>query len=144
GPEALKKIDLPILMAAAANDVVAPAIPEQMQPFSWLEADEKYLAVMSEASHFSLTAGEDTSVVSPLAQPGAEVLGNIVLGQYRDIGSGYFEALNTAFWHVYLREDLAYLPYLSDRYAHQLSADHVPDLRIVRELTLEGENGSGN
>ena len=137
GPEALKNIDLPILIAAAANDVIAPAIPEQIQLFSWLEADAKYLAVMSEASHFSLTAGEDTSVVSPLTQPGAEALENIVLGQYRDIGSGYFEALNTAFWHVYLREDLAYLPYLSDRYAHQLSEDHVPALRIVRELQLE-------
>ena len=128
---------MPILIAAAANDVIAPAIPEQIQLFSWLEADAKYLAVMSEASHFSLTAGEDTSVVSPLTQPGAEALENIVLGQYRDIGSGYFEAFNTAFWHVYLREDLAYLPYLSDRYAHQLSEDHVPALRNVREHQLE-------
>ncbi|MEM6451789.1 MAG: alpha/beta hydrolase [Cyanobacteria bacterium P01_D01_bin.105] len=137
GPEELEEVTLPILMASAANDVVAPAVTEQIQPFSWVGADEKYLAVMSDASHFSLMSGEDTSVVSPLTQPGAEAVADIVLGQYRDIGSGYFEALNLAFWNVYLRGDSSYLPYLSDRYAQQLSVDQIPSLNIVRESQLE-------
>lgn len=137
GPEELEKITLPTLIVSAANDVVAPAVTEQIRPFSWVGADEKYLAVMSDASHFSLTSGEDMSVVSPLTQPGAEAVADIVLGQYRDIGSGYFEALNLAFWNVYLRGDLAYLPYLSDRYAQQLSVDQVPSLNIVGESPLE-------
>ncbi|EDX86297.1 conserved hypothetical protein [Synechococcus sp. PCC 7335] len=144
GPEGFGEIDLPILIASAANDVIAPAVPEQIWPFSWVESDSKYLAVMSDASHFSLTSGGDTGVVSPLTQPGAEALINIVLGQYRDIGSRYLNALNLAFWQVYLQKDSTYLPYLSDRYAQQLSADYIPSLNIVEASQPEQLNTSNN
>ena len=143
GPEDLSEVDVPILMAVAADDVVAPALIEQVQPFFQLGTDEKYLAVMSNASHFSFISPEDTEIVSPLTQPGAEAIANIVLGDYREIGAEYMEALNLAFWKVQLEGDLTYLPYLSDRYAQQLSADQTPKLTLVREFEPETLAKSG-
>ncbi|MBE9060391.1 hypothetical protein [cf. Phormidesmis sp. LEGE 11477] len=137
GPEELQKVEVPLLMASAIDDVVALSLLEQIHPFSWLGSEEKYLAVMSDASHFFFTSGEDTDIVSPLTQPGAEALAEFVLGGYREVGSAYFEALNLAFWNVELKEDKAYLPYLSDRYAQQLSVDQVPTLSIVRDISDE-------
>ena len=137
GPEELSQIEIPILVAAAADDVVAPSLIEQIYPFPQLGSDEKYLAIMSNASHFSFISAEDTEIVSPLNQPGAEALANIVLGDYREIGSEYMEALNLAFWKVQLEEDSSYLPYLSDRYAQQLSANQTPKLTVVREFSAE-------
>lgn len=140
GPEELQKVEVPLLMASAINDVVAPSLLEQIQPFSWIGSEEKYLAVMSDASHFSFTSGEDTEVISPLTQPGAEALADFVIGGYREVGSAYFEALNLAFWNVELKGEAEYLPYLSDRYAQQLSADQIPKLTVVRELEEITEN----
>lgn len=135
GPEELQKVEVPLLMASALDDVVALSLLEQIYPFSWLGSEEKYLAVMSDASHFSFASGEDTDVVSPLTQPGAEALAEFVLGGYREVGSAYFEALNLAFWNVALKGNAAYLPYLSDRYAQQLSIDRVPMLSVVRDIS---------
>ena len=137
GPAELGQIKLPVLMVSAANDVVAPSVSEQIQPFAWLGSPEKYLAVMSDASHFSFMSGEDPNVVSPFTQPGAEAVADLVFGQYREIGAEYFEALNLAFWNVHLKGEAEYLPYLSDRYAQQLSDEHLPSLNLVREIQLD-------
>lgn len=134
GPEALSQIEIPVLMASAIDDVVAPALIEQIRPFSQLGSQEKYLAVMTEASHFSFISEEDSDIVSPLNQPGAEALAAIVLGGYREVGSEYMEALNLAFWKVHLEGDNSYLPYLSDRYTQQLSANQIPALTMVQNV----------
>lgn len=136
-PESLSQIEVPILMAAAADDVVAPTLIEQIRPFVQIGSEEKYLAVMSNASHFSFISKEDSEIISPLNQPGAEALANLVLGGHREIGAEYLEALNLAFWKVQLDGEAEYLPYLSDRYAQQLSADQIPQLTVVRELQPE-------
>lgn len=140
-PEDLGNIEIPLLMASAVNDVVAPSLLEQIRPFAWIGSEKKYLAIMSDASHFSFTSGEDTEIASPITQPGAEALEDFVVGGYRDIGSAYFEALNLAFWNVELKGEAKYLPYLSNRYAQQLSANQIPTLTVVRDISPEITNG---
>ena len=92
---------------------------------------------MADGSHFSFTPGEATGAISPLNQPGAEELAALVIGEYRDVGARYLQALNLAFWNVYLKEDTRYLPYLSARYGNQLSAEEPVPLTVVRQLTPE-------
>ena len=36
GPESMAQIEVPVLMMTASGDTVAPALPEQVIPFTWL------------------------------------------------------------------------------------------------------------
>ena len=136
GPNSLAQIQVPFMMVSASRDVVAPSVAEQVHPFFWLGSAEKYLAIMPEGSHFSLTPGPaESSAVSPLLQVEAQDLANIVIGEHRALGAEYFEALNLAFWMVHLRGDERYRPYLSARYAQQLSEGQPADIAFVEGLT---------
>ena len=128
GPEGISQIDIPMLLLAGSDDVVAPTAAEQIHPFIWAESEEKYLAVMSEGTHFTAKPG----------RPGGQ--GGIIslfVGENREIGTRYFKALNVAFWNVYLRGLNSYRSYLTARYGEQLSAGEPLALDIIRELSPE-------
>ncbi|NET36791.1 MAG: alpha/beta hydrolase [Cyanothece sp. SIO1E1] len=52
GPESMANIDIPLMLVAASQDVLAPTVEEQIHPFAWLTSPDKYLAVMDPANHY--------------------------------------------------------------------------------------------
>ncbi len=51
GPQGLAKVRIPVAIAAASDDVVASAVLEQVKPFSWMIAPERYLFVVRGVGH---------------------------------------------------------------------------------------------
>ncbi|MGP1373525.1 MAG: alpha/beta hydrolase [Almyronema sp.] len=119
GPEGLSQIETPVLLVAATSDTVAPALSEQIIPFTWLKTPDRYLLLMQNGTHFSTIArSENGSEVLPL--PGD------ILGVRPDIAQAYLEVISTVFFQTYLRQDPRYRPFLSSAFAAQLSQPPMP------------------
>jgi predicted dienelactone hydrolase len=128
GPEGMQAIDRPTFILAADNDFVAPAIAEQIYPFIWLRTPDKYLAVLSPASHLTVIDSILLGTASPLNE--------LLIGSSEGLGSQYTQALSVAFMQVYVKQQPGYQPYLNAAYADYLSQDSL-QLSLIRSLTIE-------
>ena len=128
GPEGMSKIDIPLLMTAGSQDLVAPVVTEQIHPFVWMESEPKYLALFKPGTHFA--TGE------PNAE-GTESIPPILIGEHQEFGRKYFKALNVAFFETYLRERNEFSPYLTSAYGQLISQDNPMSLEIIQSLSPE-------
>ncbi|MBE9183123.1 alpha/beta hydrolase [Oculatella sp. LEGE 06141] len=129
----LNQIKIPILMIAGSSDILAPVLLEQIQPFSWLRAQDKYLALIAGGTHFS-------SVVHLRSNVGFGSSSDAVTIQH------YTSALSTAFAQTYIANQSTYRPYVSAAYARDISQNRLR-ISLVRSLpplrtTLKSANGS--
>ena len=127
GPESMAQITMPIMTFSGSNDILATTVEEQIHPFVWTGSQNKYLALMTEGTHFTAKPGRD----------GVAGFITLFVGEHRQIGTRYFKASNIAFWNVYLKEQSEYLPYLSARYAEQISEGEPLQLDIIESLSPE-------
>lgn len=125
--ESLAQIDVPVLMMAGSGDTVAPALSEQVRPFTWLTTPEKYLLVMDGGTHFSTigVTGEETFQLPPE-----------IFGPVPEVAQGYTQVMSLAFLNAYLKGDQRYAPILSSRFTTLLSEPEMP-LSIVSTLDAE-------
>ncbi|MEM6598088.1 MAG: alpha/beta hydrolase [Cyanobacteria bacterium P01_C01_bin.69] len=63
GMSGLQEIEIPVMMMAGSDDYVAPALPEQIEPFDWLTTEHKKLVVMEKGTHFSFLDRNSRSVL---------------------------------------------------------------------------------
>lgn len=124
------QLDVPVMLVAATADTIAPALPEQIEPFTWLQTPERYLALTGRTTHFSMIAAGlgPTPIPVPFTLEG----GNSVLAQR------YLQTFSLAFFQKHLRQNLDYAPALTARYM-QLHVEQSPlqPLSFIRELTPE-------
>ncbi|NEP16481.1 MAG: alpha/beta hydrolase [Leptolyngbya sp. SIO4C1] len=127
GENSLSQVDVPMLVMASSADTVAPALPEQIVPFTWLGAPEKYLVLLRNGTHFS-TIG--------LTATGSETfdLPEPLLGPDIAIAQDYVRALSLAFFEVHLADNSNFSALLTSNAAAQLSQSEMP-LSLVRELS---------
>jgi predicted dienelactone hydrolase/ABC-type amino acid transport substrate-binding protein len=128
GPEGMSEIDIPLLITAGSDDLVAPVVTEQIHPFVWVQSKPKYLALFKPGTHFA--ASEEGS-------EGAESIPAFLIGKHQEFGRKYFRGLNVAFFEAYLRDRREFLPYLSSAYAQAISQDKPMALEIIQSLTPE-------
>ncbi|MEM9767997.1 MAG: alpha/beta fold hydrolase [Cyanobacteria bacterium P01_D01_bin.71] len=101
GPTGFGAISIPTLILAATADTVAPALPEQIEPFTWLQTEYRYLVLASGATHFSVidwNAESEPSVPVPVA----------LLGSNPELAQDYLQILALAFMQRHLRQDTRY------------------------------------
>ena len=113
GEAGLSQIQVPVMIVSSSADKVAPALSEQILPFTWLTTPEKYLVLLQGGTHFS-TIGETTSE-EPVAIP------NQVIGPNPIIARRYMKALSVAFSQTYVARAPQYRPYLSASYTQAIS-----------------------
>lgn len=67
----LAQIQVPTMIIAGNLDIVAPAIAEQFQPFTWLRNNQRYLTLISNSDHFStiMPAKDDPLTLPQGLQP---------------------------------------------------------------------------
>ena len=130
GPDGMGQIDIPLLMVSGSQDIVSPTIEEQIHPFIWMQSEEKYLALLTQGTHFTGKPGRTGETTS------AGIFKRLI-GEHRDIGFRYFRGLSVAFWRTYLQEQGGYRPYLTARYGDWLSEDEPLQLNIIQSLTPE-------
>jgi predicted dienelactone hydrolase len=128
GEEGLSQIQIPVLMLGGNADTVAPALPEQIRPFTWLTTPNRYLVLIEQGTHFSVTG--ETKQPEPIQIPPQ------LVGPAPTLARRYVEILSLAFLKTYLSDQAAYRPYLSSAYVQSISQSPLP-LYLVQSLTTE-------
>jgi predicted dienelactone hydrolase len=135
GPASLGQIRIPVMIVAGGADTVAPALPEQIIPFSWLTTAHKYLLMMSNGTHFSTIGPSETNSE-------AFTLPNAILGPPPSIAQDYLKAMSLAFFETYLDNNANYQVLLSSDAAHQLSQAEIPLSLIQATPTALGDESN--
>lgn len=132
GADSLAQIEVPLLMMAGSADTVAPALPEQVIPFTWLTDIDRYLLVMEGGTHFSTlgTSGRETFDLP--AQ---------VIGPDPAIAQRYTQKMSLAFLGLYLSGDERYRPVLSSAFTTRIGEPEMP-LSFVTSVTSESIEAS--
>ncbi|MBD2771563.1 alpha/beta hydrolase [Iningainema tapete] len=123
GQANLSQIKIPIMIISGSADTIAPALPEQIQPFTWLTTSNKYLALINGGTHFS--------VIGESQEPGAVPVPEQVIGPNPAVARRYVNILSLAFFQSYVALDQRYLSYLSPSYSQAISQEPLP-LSLVR------------
>ncbi len=124
GPDGLSKIEIPVMFVSGSADTVAPALDEQIQPFTWLTTPNKYLVVMKNGTHFSTLAPTESDLPLPES----------VLGPDLALARSYTKAFGLAFFGFYIANRPQYQPYLSASYVESIGREPLP-LSFVRSLS---------
>jgi len=127
GKASLSQIKIPLMIVSGSADTVAPALPEQIQPFTWLTTPNKYLALINGGTHFSTIAESSNAVVPVPTQ---------IIGSSPALARRYVKALSAAFFETYVAEQPSYLSYLSTDYVNIISQQPLP-LSLIKSLTSE-------
>jgi len=126
GQSGLSSIKIPTLIVAGSADIVAPALFEQIQPFTWLKSPQKYLAVIKGGTHFSTTRESSLSTGVLLVPP-------VLVGPAPSQARRYLKELSVAFFQTYVMEQPGYARYLTPAYTSEISQ---PPLRLSITQTV--------
>ncbi|PSN76920.1 dienelactone hydrolase [filamentous cyanobacterium CCP4] len=125
GEAGLSQIEIPVMVIAGTDDYLTPALPEQIQPFGWLTAIEKYLVVVSAGTHFSFLAGNTSGGALPVPE---DFYGPDARAAYP-----LLQGLSLAFFDRYQRGETAAAGYLTQPYLDTFAQAPFQAL-VVREL----------
>ena len=131
GSSGFGQLQVPVMIMAATGDTVAPALPEQIEPFTWLQNEYRYLALVSGTTHFSVidwNSDAEASIPVPLA----------LLGDRPDLAQDYLQTLSLAFFQRHLKQDLRYDIALTSQFAQDTVArSPLMPLSLIRDLPPE-------
>ncbi|XGV99523.1 MAG: alpha/beta hydrolase [Leptolyngbya sp. BL-A-14] len=134
GRSSLSQIQVPVMLMAGSNDAVTPAVPEQIRPFTWLTTPDRYLALITRGTHFSMLGGAPNDAGVLNIPPG-------LAGPDPEIARGYLNALSLAFFATYIAQQPTYRLYLSAAYANYLSQEPLPLSLLQSGKGLEALSG---
>jgi predicted dienelactone hydrolase len=127
GSSGYQDISIPTLIISGSNDTVAPALLEQIRPFTWLETPDKYLVLFQGGTHFSTIDTSDSD--------GDEIdLPPVIVGPDPAIAYTYLKALGVAFFETHVVSNSSYQSYLSASYVETISQTLMP-IDLVRSLS---------
>jgi predicted dienelactone hydrolase len=129
GPRGMETLKVPTMLIGGSQDILAPLIPEQVNPFFWLKTPDKYLTVIVPAGHTAAdnTKGEPTT---PLPNSFAEFLS----GPDPALARQYIKALAVVFMQSYIGDQPEYRNYLNAGFARSLQKEPL-QLNLVQSLT---------
>jgi predicted dienelactone hydrolase len=128
GQASLSQIKVPAMIVSGNGDTIAPAVTEQIQPFTWLTAENRYLVLLQGGTHFSTLDSSSSPDAIPLP---AEVV-----GPNPTIARRYMNALAVAFFQTYIGNQAAYRSYLSASYSRAISETLMP-VSLVNTLPAD-------
>lgn len=128
GKVGLNQIKTPVMIIGSSEDTVAPALSEQILPFSWLSNPQKYLVILMGATHFS-TIGHSQQGSSQLALS-PDMVGNASQAR-SDINT-----ISFVFFQSYVNGMQKYIPYLSAAYIQTLSTKSL-GLSLIHYLSTQ-------
>lgn len=128
GKPGLSQIQIPVMLVGSSDDTVAPALYEQILPFSWFANANKYLVMLVGATHFS-TIGNGNSPNEPTG------LRSQVIGDNPAQARRYMNALSLPFFQTHVAEKSQYAAYLNANYAKAISSQPL-SLSFVQSLSI--------
>ncbi|PSB26225.1 alpha/beta hydrolase [Stenomitos frigidus] len=128
GQPGLSEIKVPTMIVTGNGDTIAPAVTEQIQPFTWLTTENRYLVMIQGGTHFSTLDSSNAADAIPLPQE--------VVGPNPAIARRYINALAVAFFQTYIANKPTYRSYLSASYGNAISESPLP-LSLIQTLTVD-------
>ena len=125
GSQDFAAIRVPVMLIGSSADTIAPALIEQIRPFTWLNTDRS-LVLLQGGTHFSTIDVPNSSASLPLPSE--------VVGPDPTLAQAYLKQLGVAFFETHLAGNPAYRPYLSAAYMQQISQPLLP-IALVQSLT---------
>ena len=119
GQTSLSQIKVPIMMVSGSADTIAPALIEQIRPFSWLTVPQKYFVLIEGGTHFSTTDGIAGNGANEKAGLLPKTMG--VVGPDPALARSYVETLSLAFAKTYVAEQPSFSAYLTPNYLSSIS-----------------------
>ncbi|MBL1201925.1 MAG: alpha/beta fold hydrolase [Nostoc sp. GBBB01] len=114
GEAGLNQIKTPVMIVSSSDDTVAPALYEQILPFSWLANPQKYLVMLVGGTHFSII-GNANPTNQQVSLP-ADMIGDA--SQARR----YMTVLSLPFFQSYIAGKSQYIRYLNASYTQSISS----------------------
>ncbi|MDJ0617923.1 MAG: alpha/beta hydrolase [Calothrix sp. MO_192.B10] len=127
GQSGLSQVQIPVMVVASSDDTVAPALYEQILPFSWITNPQKYLALLSGGTHFS-AIGNGSSASEAVELPSQ------LIGDNPQQARSYMKSLSMPFFGTYVVGSSQYRRYLNAGYAQLISRQSI-GLSLIRSLT---------
>ncbi|MGB3533261.1 MAG: alpha/beta fold hydrolase [Microcoleaceae cyanobacterium] len=116
GKTGLNRVKVPVMMIASSHDLLAPALLEQIQSFTWLKNPEQYLVVKTQDHHFYDISGFDTTEqkLTPLSR---------LISPESRVTHSYTNALSVAFFQTYIAQNSDYRSYLQAVYGNHITVN---------------------
>ncbi|MFN4280331.1 alpha/beta hydrolase [Thermosynechococcus sp.] len=139
GESGMANIKVPTLILSSSKDVFAPPLEEQVLPFTWLQAQPKYLAMLVPGTHFSAVG---------VSEKGVLPVPNDLIGPNPRLAQPFFKGLAAAFFGVFNQKNEQLRPFLSQTFANQAAqptfqaywVDHINPQQL--QEVLAGRMGS--
>jgi predicted dienelactone hydrolase len=128
GQAGLSRIKIPVAIGGGSADTVTPALLEQIQAFSWLTTQEKYLGVGDKRTHTDLIGGVSSALLSPDRSSGFSQV------DLEELGRTHVQSFSTAFMKVYLAHQVEYRSFLSTSYVNNSNRDAPVKVYFIRSL----------
>jgi len=126
GESGMGEIDIPVAIVAGTNDYITPAIPEQIEPFTWLRTPDKLLVLFEPGTHFSFLRESGGQVPVPPQ----------LIGPDPSKAYPYLQALSLTFFNVHVRDRPDYRAYLSEEFLKTIGPSPFT-INLVKDLNLE-------
>ncbi|MEM9926426.1 MAG: alpha/beta hydrolase [Cyanobacteria bacterium P01_D01_bin.50] len=127
GKTGLGEIKTPVMMVTSSEDTVAPALYEQILPFSWINQSQKYLVQMESATHFS-TIGDGKGSSEQIGLPSE------LVGDNPKQAQSYMKVFSLPFFQAHVSGKSQYKSYLTAAYAKTISTKSM-NLSLIQNLT---------
>ncbi|WJI23670.1 alpha/beta hydrolase [Thermosynechococcus sp. B0] len=112
GERGMANIKVPTLIVSSSRDVFAPPLEEQIWPFTWLQAQPKYLAMLVPGTHFSAVGVSEAGVLP---------VPNDLIGPNPQLAQPFFKGVSTAFFGVFNQQNEQLRPFLSQTFVNQVT-----------------------
>ena len=127
GKDGMSTVQVPTVIIGGSLDIASPVAVEQVAAFKGLTTDQKYLYLAENLSH----TAELTRVALEITHPDTDVVEGFSKTQERF--TDLIITLAIAYGNVYLKDDSAYLPYLTSAYVKAVSIAPV-HFHLVRSI----------
>ncbi|MEL7333954.1 MAG: hypothetical protein AAFN12_17030, partial [Cyanobacteria bacterium J06560_2] len=144
GPEGFAKVSIPSLLVAGSSDPLAPALLEQIRPFTWLNAADAEInaetnaetSAETEVPHYLALIQGGSHLYDPLEIEGTDrvAAANQLVTADTDLGYSYLKALSLGFMQAEVDQNPVYQEALDSAAVIQIGQQPLP-LYIVTTLT---------
>jgi predicted dienelactone hydrolase len=112
GQRGMSQIRVPVFMMGGSDDIITPAVPEQIYPFTWLRSSDKYLAILDKGTHFSTQNVAKSDSIFPVSDD--------FIGPEPEKARMFTKALSSAFFQTHLANRSEFKTYLSAAYGKSI------------------------
>jgi len=134
GKPALSKITVPIAIVSSSDDTFAPAVFEQIIPFTWLTSPNRYLLMLNGAGHTAVSEITASDRLSP-------EVSSVLAGPNPMVAQNYLKLLSVAFFKTHLAKEPNYANYVTSEYFANISSPSAK-ASLLRSLSIEKINAA--